>query len=108
DATYTAYRVSGSCRRRSLWRDRIAAGCAHCQPCFVGQSHEPAGRPYWWRTLDLRLRYGGRPNGRPLRYQGRAMTHPAPSFVKPESRKLATVAVLVQDYDEAAAWYRTK
>lgn len=36
------------------------------------------------------------------------MTHPAPQFVKPEFRKLATVAVLVRDYDEAAAWYRTK
>lgn len=32
----------------------------------------------------------------------------APPLVKPEFRKLATVTVVVRDYDEAAAWYRKK
>ena len=32
----------------------------------------------------------------------------APPLHKPEFRKLATVAIVVRDYDEAAAWYRKK
>jgi len=31
-----------------------------------------------------------------------------PFVQRPEFRKLATVAVVVRDYDEAAAWYRKK
>lgn len=36
------------------------------------------------------------------------MTQAQPFVHRPEFRKLATVAVVVRDYDEAAAWYRKK
>ena len=36
------------------------------------------------------------------------MTSEPPALFKPEFRKLATVTILVRDYDEAAAWYRKK
>ncbi len=36
------------------------------------------------------------------------MSTTPPPIHKPEFRKLATVSILVRDYDEAAAWYRKK
>lgn len=36
------------------------------------------------------------------------MSEIEPFVQRPEFRKLATVAVVVRDYDEAAAWYRKK